>query len=240
MNDLSLIKTENFNSVSCNFYQNSSKEIFMTREQIGQALEYRNPRKAIKDIHMRHQKRLDKFSRRAQIDTSSGKQELVIYSTKGVYEIYRWSRQPKADEFIDFVWNVMEEIRKGKFSIEPIQLQCMKETNKTLKFIQSKALRDSIARQVLSKLYEIDITSEEINETVVDDSIKDFINSNCINEGKIKVGVLYEAYESWCRLSKLKPLSKINFGREIVLLGYEKLHTNAGRFWTGIKLREGE
>jgi ERCC4-related helicase len=41
-----------------------------------------------------------------------------LYSPKGVYEICRWSRQPKADAFMDWVWGVVESIRTGKADID--------------------------------------------------------------------------------------------------------------------------
>ena len=40
MKNLELVTTENFGAVTCDFYRNVGNEIFMTREQIGEALEY--------------------------------------------------------------------------------------------------------------------------------------------------------------------------------------------------------
>lgn len=72
-----------------------------TREQIGAALGYANPRESIKNIHMRHRERLDQLSvvlklRVAQTDTpSGGAQDTILYTRKGIMEICRWSQQPK-------------------------------------------------------------------------------------------------------------------------------------------------
>lgn len=208
----------------------------MTREQIGQALEYSEPMKQVAKIHERHKGRLDKFS---FVEMTNGR-NIYFYSMKGVYEIYRWSRQPKADEFIDFVWNVMEAIRKGEFSIEPIQLQCMRETNKTLKFIQNRNLKDSIARQVLSKIYNIDIPPKEVGSFIANDAVEEFINSQCEKTGKVKIGELHEAYVKWCRAERMKALSKVKFGKKVELLGFEKVHLGMGRCWTGIQLKVEE
>jgi prophage antirepressor-like protein len=90
---------------------------FMTREQIGQALEYKTPRRAIKDIHLRNKDRLDKFSKGAQIDTPSGKQETIIYNEKGIYEIIRKSGQPKADEFYDWIYDLLSKLRKDELQV---------------------------------------------------------------------------------------------------------------------------
>lgn len=60
--NLELIKSENFGEVEWNFYENDTKDILMTREQIGMALEYTESRIAISKIHERNKDRLDKFS----------------------------------------------------------------------------------------------------------------------------------------------------------------------------------
>ena len=61
MTNLKLITTETFGDLSCNFYRNMNDDILLTREQIGQALEYSDPMNAIYKIHKRHQDRLDNF-----------------------------------------------------------------------------------------------------------------------------------------------------------------------------------
>lgn len=121
--NLSLVSKEVFGQNEMNIYQNENNDIFMTREQIGQALEYKNPRRAIKDIHLRNKARLDQFSRRAQIDTPSGKQETVIYNEKGIYEIIRKSGQPKADEFYDWVYDLLSKLRKNELQIQKPKTQ---------------------------------------------------------------------------------------------------------------------
>ena len=69
MNELILYKSEKFNNVECDFFKNENNDYFMTREQIGRALEYLNPRESIKNIHSRNRERLDLFSTRYQFDT---------------------------------------------------------------------------------------------------------------------------------------------------------------------------
>lgn len=105
-------------------------DIWMTREQIGMALEYANPGVAIGNIHTRHPERLDQYAIRiprdewlllslsnetydvpiekgvefnlnATLSNTGGEKETYLYSNKGIMEICRWSKQPKADQFID-------------------------------------------------------------------------------------------------------------------------------------------
>ena len=153
MNELRLVTSETFGEVPCAFYQqDGSDEVLLTREQIGTALEYTNPRNAIKNIHARHQERLDKYSVVVSVSneggtnlvppsrnaasgtnegglklsppsrrTDGGEQETVLYTRKGVMEICRWSKQPKADAFMDFVWDIADKLIKGEAKVVPAQ-----------------------------------------------------------------------------------------------------------------------
>lgn len=115
--NLSLAVKEMFEGNEMNIYTNENNDVFMTREQIGKALGYANPRESIKNIHSRNKDRLNQFSRKAQIDTPSGKQETVIYNEKGIYEILRYSKQPKADAFYDWVYDLLSKLRKGEYQV---------------------------------------------------------------------------------------------------------------------------
>lgn len=114
-NEMALVKSEMFGTVECDFWQKADEnEIWMTRKQIGEALEYANPQWAIDKIHSKHSDRLDKFSVTTKMVGTDGKQyNTTIYSSKGVYEICRWSRQTKANEFIDWVWNIVDHLKFG-------------------------------------------------------------------------------------------------------------------------------
>ena len=97
--ELALAINEPFGSVSCNFY--------------------------------RHPERLDKYSIITPLEkrgvqnelspsiNSGGEQFTYLYSAKGIMEICRHSNQPKADQFIDFVWDVMDKLIKGDLALLP-------------------------------------------------------------------------------------------------------------------------
>lgn len=115
MTNLKLITTENFGDLYCNFYRNVSDDILLTREQIGTALEYSNPDDALSKIHRRHKDRLDALSVVANLASTDGKiYSTTLYSQRGVMEICRWSRQQKANEFMDWVWDIVERYRSGE------------------------------------------------------------------------------------------------------------------------------
>lgn len=121
MSNLKLVTTENFGSISCDFYRNMNDDILLTREQIGSALEYTNPRTAIKNIHRKHKDRLDELSIRIKSGgyqneptSKSEEQERVYYTERGIMEICRWSRQPLANQFMDWCWDVIEKYRSNQ------------------------------------------------------------------------------------------------------------------------------
>ena len=113
MNKLKLITTETFNNLPCNFYRNMNDDILLTREQIGQALEYSNPVDAIYRIHKRHQDRLDKMS----ICISDGLgHEIYYYNEKGIMEICRWSNSKQANIFMDWTWDIITKYRHNELT----------------------------------------------------------------------------------------------------------------------------
>ena len=115
--ELSLVKSENFGAVQCDFWKKDN-EYYMTRDQIGTALGYSNPRIAIANIHNRNADRFSKFSGVIKLSTpDGGAQDTTVYSSKGIYEICRFSRQPKADAFMDWVWDVIDNLRTGELQL---------------------------------------------------------------------------------------------------------------------------
>ena len=59
--NIQLVKTENFNDITCDFYS-ADDQLWMSRQQIGLALEYKDPRVAIAKIHDANKERLDRDS----------------------------------------------------------------------------------------------------------------------------------------------------------------------------------
>ena len=119
MTNLKLITTETFGDLSCNFYRNMNDDILLTREQIGQALEYSDPMNAIYKIHKRHQDRLDNLS----ICLSDGLgHEIYYYNERGIMEICRWSNSKKANLFMDWVWDIIEKYRHNELqpNLQPL------------------------------------------------------------------------------------------------------------------------
>lgn len=186
---LQIVKSSNFGNVQCDFYSKDN-EIWMTREQIGQALEYSEPRIAISKIHDRHKERLDRFSTVTKLVTVEGSRDVsrdtYLYSAKGIYEICRWSQQPKADAFFDWVYDMLERLRRGESLLQP-QQQVHREMTRPLpdkRQLEAEAklinARTRQARLLLTtaEKFKDSLTKEEIRAIVV--NAADMISNNAI------------------------------------------------------------
>ena len=122
--ELTLVKQGNFLGTTCDFYKDENNKIYMSRTQIGYALQYKDPSNSILRIHQRHYERLDGMS----IDVAGcqfvtppkfnkNAERIYLYTAKGVYEICRYSKQKVADEFYDYVYGVIEDIQSNGYYI---------------------------------------------------------------------------------------------------------------------------
>ncbi|EGO8494394.1 hypothetical protein EL456_14175 [Enterococcus faecalis] len=86
MEELVLAQEELFQGEMVEVWRDSKHNYYMSREQIGEVLGYKNPRKAIKDIHIRNKSRMDKFS--------------IVAKVKGGAQIAPPSEENKKQSFI--------------------------------------------------------------------------------------------------------------------------------------------
>ena len=122
---MALATTRQFGSLEVQVYENPAvghakpqDDFWMTREQIGQALEYGDPIRNISKIHERNADRLDPLSSVVNLTTEVGNhtqmRQIYVYNLRGVMEICRYSKQPKANAFMDFCWDVMTALMRGE------------------------------------------------------------------------------------------------------------------------------
>ena len=119
---LELIQEGDFLGTKCDFYKDENNSVYMTREQIGEALQYSDAKKGIENLHSRNADRLDKFSTTIATRVVEGSREVtrdrILYVEKGVYDLCRFSRQPLADEFYDWVYDKIETIRRSAGAVD--------------------------------------------------------------------------------------------------------------------------
>lgn len=170
MSNLILITTETFNNLPCNFYRNMNDDILLTREQIGQALEYADPIKAIQNIHTKHKDRLDQMSVRIKTETfdiprsdvdrnKNLMTERVYYTEKGIMEICRWSRQKNANIFMDWTWDIVSKYRHNELNtipnIQPLidAITTLTQTVSTMQQDISSLKESSVKKKIPEKKY---------------------------------------------------------------------------------------
>lgn len=163
-NPMTVITSKPFGALNVDVYQNDKHQYYMTREQIGTALEYSDPRIAIYKIHQRNADRLDPLSSVTKLVTQVGnhteERELFCYNLRGVMEICRFSRQPKADAFMDFCWDIMESLMRGDSVLATPKMEAA--LSKEFIDVRLHALFDSM-KNLQS---ELDSTRKDLSEQI--------------------------------------------------------------------------
>jgi len=121
---LRLVKQGDFLGTKCDFYVDEENSIYMSRTQIGYALEYKNPQDAIKKIHQRHFEQLEKRYIEVVGDNLSPrpkdlgkKTSIFMYDERGILDVIRWSTSNVADNYFDWIYDVIQEIKKNGYYI---------------------------------------------------------------------------------------------------------------------------
>lgn len=128
LGNLELVKQGDFLGTKCDFYKDTNDNIYMTRKQIAEALQYPDV-KAIEKIHERNQDRMENESVEisrfesirqnvGEFKTSELANSTLLYNERGVYDICFYSTQPRAIEFKDWVMDRVTEIRKFGFTTQ--------------------------------------------------------------------------------------------------------------------------
>ena len=121
---LKLVKHGEFLGTVCDFYVDEENNIYMSRTQIGYALQYKQPQNAITIIHKRYPELLDRES--VEIDRVNmtppikhhrNNEKIFMYNEKGIYTIVRKSNQPVADEYFDWVYVTIRSIKQNGYYI---------------------------------------------------------------------------------------------------------------------------
>ena len=163
-NPMTVITSKHFGALNVDVYQNDKHQYYMTREQIGTALEYNNPNDAIRIIHSRNADRLDPLSTSFKLNGVEGGvtkvRNIITYNLRGVMEICRLSRQPKADAFMDFCWDIMESLMRGDSVLATPQMDAA--LSKEFIDVRLHALFDSM-KNLQS---ELDSTRKDLSEQI--------------------------------------------------------------------------
>ena len=157
MSDFTLIESRVINKAVVDGFYNK-KDAWFTRTQIGEALGYDDPNRQVARLHNRHKERLDPLSVVVKLTTTDGKMyDTFLYSFRGVLEICRWSKQEKANEVMDALYDMAESVReKGYYS-------CMSDTE-LFWMLADKCLDNPLIEHKLNKAYIGSVKKMRLNE----------------------------------------------------------------------------
>lgn len=102
-------------AVTCDCHCLDGHSIWMTREQLGTALGFSNPGRAIAKYHARHRDVIEPLTIKVPLKKSAGgEQETYLYSDEAIMEICRRSKTPFANALYDFMYDTMDKYFKGQ------------------------------------------------------------------------------------------------------------------------------
>jgi hypothetical protein len=116
---LSLVRSESFGAVVCDFWESKDGVILMTAEQLGAVLGYADPAKGISNLVSRNGY-LDhpEFSSTLKMRGESGKlRETRVFTEDGIYEVSMLAGTDKAMEFRAKIRGVLKDIRAGRATL---------------------------------------------------------------------------------------------------------------------------
>ena len=181
MHNLQLLTTKQFNGATLDCYveqgQEHTGDFWATREQIGRLLGYDNPKDAIKKIHKRNQERLDKFSKSVNMRTLFNEGQNVppfrnspiatVYNFKGLLEICRYSNQPNANQVIDKLWEIADEIRRTGVYMTDSIIEQLKNNPEAFNLLLNRYVAETKKNSKLQKKLDEQMPLATLGKTVL-------------------------------------------------------------------------
>lgn len=99
------MKTEVWNDYEIRFVEKDG-EWWAVAKDITDALGFR-------DVHNATMKLKSKYKGRAKVSTLGGTQEMTVLNEKGIYRLIMRSNKKKAEDFQDWVYEMLRELRKS-------------------------------------------------------------------------------------------------------------------------------
>ena len=117
MNKLQLVKSDKFGNTEFDIYSDN-KEMYMTAEQLGECLDYCNPRESINKLVQRNEYlRNAEFSVEVKMTSTDGKRyNTRVFTEDGIYEVTMLAKTERAKEFRARVRAVLKALRSGEIT----------------------------------------------------------------------------------------------------------------------------
>lgn len=173
--NLILAQSRAFNSVVCDLWQNENGDVFMTINQIAQALEYASKNGVEKLISNNHYLKDEEFSILTDLPTGTDRkgstQETRIFTEDGIYEVTMLSKQPKAKEFRAFVRKILKGLRKGELQIVPAQQKLPSNYKEALLALVQEVEKNELL-EIEKQMYQQQVADLQPIVTYVDEVLK--------------------------------------------------------------------
>ena len=115
---MELVKQEKFAGLDVDLYKGENGEVYMTIDQLAQALEYAS-KSAIENMLTRNEYlKYGEFSSTHDVWVDEKARNTRLFTEDGIYEITMLSKQPKAKEFRFFIRELLKGLRKGELQIK--------------------------------------------------------------------------------------------------------------------------
>jgi len=88
---------------------------WMSAEEIGIALGYNNPGRAIRKLIDRNSDELEPYKGWTTLNTNGGPQKKVIFNTDGMWLIALFAKTPKSKKFRRFIVNMLKALERQEF-----------------------------------------------------------------------------------------------------------------------------
>lgn len=99
------MRIENWNGYDIRFVEKNG-EWWAVAKDIAKAMSYRDAEKAIRTLKA-------KYKSTHKVGTNKGSREVAILNEKGIYRLIMRSNKPEAEEFQDFVYETIKELREA-------------------------------------------------------------------------------------------------------------------------------
>jgi Prophage antirepressor len=113
MNNLALVKSEDFHGVQCDFWKDTDDDnYYMTTGQLVTALGYSDKSALSKMLERNDYLKTEEFSGVVKLSTPSGEQETRVFTEDGIYEVTMLAKTERAREFRAKVRQILKDLRR--------------------------------------------------------------------------------------------------------------------------------
>lgn len=240
--ELKLAKQTEFGDSKVDVYR-WDDDIFMTVEQLAQALEYSSKSGIEKIIQRNDYLNGIEFSTTDKLSAVDGKErEVTLLTEDGIYEITMLSKKPKAREFRHFIRRLLKGLRKGELTIMP-SYQINDPIQRAKRWIEEEEHRRLLEGEVLQlndkideyepKVRYVDEILSSTDTMSITQIAKDYgLSGRRLNQILHERGIQYKVNNQWVLYAKYAGAGYTKSHTHRYEKGEGRIGTNIQTVWT--------